>query len=113
MHRLILGLTDPKIEADHIDHDGLNNQRSNLRATTKRQNRYNSRKDSNSLSKYRGLRLTSRKWRGKNYRYWQARIMKDGISYHLGLFKNEEEAARAYDVKAKELFGEYANLNFK
>lgn len=113
MHRVILELTDSNIEGDHKDHNGLNNQRNNLRATTKTQNRYNSNNKSNSSCKFKGVRQTVRKCRGRVYKYWQGRIMKDGVSYNLGLFKSAEDAAKAYDAKAVSLFGEYANLNFK
>lgn len=59
---------------------------------------------------------TSSKFKGvcwhKRDNGWRAYIRKDGKQLYLGLFTSEAEAACAYDVKAKELFGEFARLNF-
>lgn len=101
MHRLILGLTDPKIKGDHKDHDGLNNQECNLRSATNRQNILNSSAKKNGTSKFLGV------YKGKGY--FRATI----CSTHLGNFKTEEFAALTYDIAARKLFGEWANLNFK
>ena len=103
MHREIMKLTDRKLEVDHIDHDGLNNQKYNLRICTPQQNRFNSVAKSNSTSKFIGV--CSNGVDGK----WKARIRE----IYIGVYKTEEEAAIARDEKAKELFGEFANLNFK
>jgi hypothetical protein len=106
MHRLIMDA--PKdMEVDHINHNGLDNQRNNLRICTGYQNRLN-RKAFGSC-KYLGVTVTL----SRNYKQIRARVHLDGIVYHLGSFKTEESAAMAYDAKAKELFGEFANLNFK
>jgi hypothetical protein len=106
MHRQIIGLTDRKQEIDHIDHDGLNNKRSNIRVVTHAQNLHNMRPNKNSSSKYKGVC-----W-NKNLCKWQAGIEVSQRKIHLGLFHDEEEAAKAYDKKAVELFGEYSCLNF-
>ena len=106
MHRVILGLSDPSIEGDHIDHNGLNNQRQNLRPSTPQQNRCNSSKRKNYTSKYKGV-----SWYNKTKK-WKAQIQANKKKLGLGYFWHEEEAAREYDKKAKELHGEYANLNF-
>lgn len=87
---------------DHIDHDGLNNQRCNLRICTPRQNMMNK----NPKHKYLGVRLLRNK-------YISAQITAQGKYIHLGYFKTEESAARAYDNAAKKYFKEFANLNFK
>jgi len=90
---------------DHIDGNGLNNHPGNLRLCTHRQNAYNSR-TYRGASKYKGV--TYDPYTGK----WRASINHRGKHYHLGLFDTEIEAARAYDAKARALFGEYAYLNF-
>ena len=111
MHRLILGLTDTKILVDHIDHNGLNNQKNNLRIVNHSQNMANRRSRENSSSKYLGVSIFRRHYKNNNYTYWQALIQKDKKLIRLGLFKNEVDAAIAYNKKAIELHGEFANLN--
>jgi hypothetical protein len=94
-------------EVDHIDHNGLNNQRHNLRICSSGQNNMNQRKRSKLSSKFKGVY-----WK-KERRMWVAQIGYNGQGQkHLGYFTNEESAARVYDAKAKELFGEFASLNF-
>jgi len=122
MHRVILGLTDPKIKGDHRNHNGLDNQRHNLRRGTQKNNGANRTSNRGSSSKYLGVSYwiseverTLKNGTKKKYRYeaWQSSIEKDGIGYSLGKHNTEEDAARAYDKKAMELHGEFANLNFK
>jgi hypothetical protein len=105
MHRVILGLDvgDPTV-ADHIDHNGLNNTRANLRKATRQQNCAN-RLNQAHTSRYKGVMFW--KERGK----WRARIRHLGHSTSLGLFATELEAAKAYDAKALELHGEFALTN--
>lgn len=108
MHRLILGLDKNDLEVDHIDGNGLNNQRSNLRKATSTQNKVNRPKvHIGSSSQYKGVC-----W-DKNRNKWQANITVDYKLKYLGRFNSEEEAARAYDKAASELHGEYSILNFK
>jgi hypothetical protein len=107
MHRVILGFTDLKIKCDHIDHNGLNNQKTNLRASTHVQNCNNRRSRKNSSSEYKGV-----SW-SKFSNKWHSQIQTLGKKIHIGYFFDEIEAAKAYDEKAKELFGEFAYLNFK
>lgn len=87
--------------SDHWDTDGLNNLRANLRPATARQNLANSRKRIGTSSQFKGVHKHRD---GK----WAAQI----AHTHVGLFSEETEAAKAYDEKAKELFGEFARLNF-
>jgi len=109
MHRVILNLTDQLISCDHKDHNGLNNQRNNLRACDNVSNRKNGSSNINSSSKYLGVFISKRKTKS----VFVAQIGLSGKSTHIGIYKSECEAAKAYDLKAKEHFGEYANLNFK
>ena len=105
MHRIIMNA--PKgLMCDHIDHNGLNNRKSNLRLCTPAQNVHNKRPQRDSSSKYKGVG-----WK-KRSRKWEARIRFQGKLYHLGDFTDEIKAALAYDDKAIELFGEFAYLNF-
>ena len=102
MHREIMN-TSKGLQVDHIDHNGLNNQRSNLRNCTASQNRMN--KICTSRSGYKGVSL--------NEGLIQSRIKINGNTRHLGYFKTKELAAKAYDIAAKKYQGEFANLNFK
>ena len=107
MHRLVLNLTNPKISVDHIDNNKLNNTKTNLRICTSSQNSRNTIKRSNTKCRYKGVSYDAR--RKKNP--WYARIRYNYKYIHIGCFSSEEEAALAYNEKAKELFGEFANLN--
>ena len=92
---------------DHGDGDGLNNTRENLSIVTAAENSYNRRKlEKTCTSKYKGVTLDKRR---NKYR---AQITFRGVVIRLGSFDNETEAAKAYDDAAKELFREYAKLNF-
>lgn len=92
--------------ADHLNGDGLDNQRTNLRPTTHAQNMFNKRLYRNSTSGFKGV--TRRRSDGR----WQAQIQANKKHRHLGYFDAAEDAARAYDAAARELHGEYARLNF-
>lgn len=106
MHRLIMK-TDKNESIDHIDHNSLNNTKSNLRIATDSQNRQNSNKQKNTTSKFKGV------YWNKSTNLWQSNIFYDGKQHYLGRYKNEDDAGRAYDVEAKVQFGKFANLNFK
>lgn len=106
MHRFILNAAKGE-KVDHRNINGLDNREENLRMCTTSQNMANSRKHINSASKYKGV--CPNKLQGG----WYSTICCDGKRKRLGSFETQEEAARAYDKKAKELFGEFANLNFK
>lgn len=105
MHHEIMGRPAIGLEVDHIDGDGLNNQKINLREVTHSQNHMNQR-PTNGSSKFKGV-----SWHSRNNK-WQTQIQFEGSHRHLGYFISEEEAARAYDVAALEYFGEFARPNF-
>jgi hypothetical protein len=91
---------------DHIDHNGLNNRSENLRpCSSAENNRYRFANYLNKLG-FKGLR-----W-GKNNRKWIAQLGHAGRNYYLGQYGDPRDAARAYDRKAIELFGEFALTNF-
>lgn len=104
MHRLIMN-TPSGMDTDHIDMNGLNNQKSNLRVCTRSQNMYNTNKNTNTSSKYRGVYLL-----GPNR--WQVKISVNHKSIYLGMYKTEIEAAIKYDEAAIKNRGEFARLNF-
>lgn len=101
LSRFIMG--DPEgMVVDHINGDKLNNSRSNLRICTKAENNRN--------------RKGTRKYKGAYYskiaKKWFAAIRSNGKTKTLGYFMTEIDAARCYDKAARELFGEFARLNF-
>lgn len=106
MHREVLGLAfGDKRLADHRNcHDTLNNQKSNLRVSSSRQNAQNRPLRSDSRSGYKGVRFR------RNKNRWSARITVNGRTRDLGLFKTPELAYDAYCKAAVECFGEFACL---
>jgi len=104
LHRFILDVTDPAIQVDHRDHDGLNCTNDNLRIATKCQNQWNQRLNRLNTSGYKGV-----SW---NKKHWIATITINSKATYLGGFASKEAAARAYDAAAREYFGEFACLNF-
>lgn len=111
MHRFIMGVTDPNIEVDHHDNNSLNNQKYNLRICTSQQNNFNVKKYTKRKysSIYKGVYFKHDYDRKKP---WKATIKFNRKNIHIGYFATEIEAAKVYDIKAKELFGEFACLNF-
>lgn len=105
MHREIMNAPDD-MEVDHIDGNGLNNTRANLRICTHKQNKQNVPKYANNTSGYKGVSIDR-----KNNK-WTARIKANNKYYFLGYFQTPEEAAHAYDEAAKKYFGEFAYTNF-
>jgi len=106
LHVFILG-KNGVLKIDHQDGNGLNCQKNNMRFCTNQQNCMNRRKQKNCSSQYKGVSF--HKKIGKFIAY----IRDNRLLIHLGYFESEIEAAKAYDIRAKELFGEFAYLNFK
>lgn len=104
MHRMIMDAKDDD-EVDHVDGNGLNNQRVNLRICSHAQNMQNRAKHKNGgTSQYKGVY-----WDKFEKRFVaQCRI---GGKKHRKRFKNEIDAAKAYNEMAIKLYGEFARLN--
>lgn len=104
MHHFILGSRNM---VDHRDHDGLNNQKFNLRHCTQAQNLQNTIAPRNNKSGYKGV------YQHSNGKAWIANISSGDKCKYLGIFYDPVEAAKAYDRAAIEKWGEFANPNFK
>ncbi|MCH7557981.1 MAG: HNH endonuclease [Planctomycetes bacterium] len=106
MHHEIIHIPK-KMVCDHINRNGLDNRKANLRPATVSQNLCNRAKTkAKTRSKYKGL-----EW-DKTQRKWKARIQLNGRKIYLGSFANEIDAAKAYDHAAKKYHGQFACLNF-
>lgn len=105
MHRVIMSAPTGTI-VDHINHDMLDNRKSNLRICTAKENSRNRRSAIGSKSRYIGVNWSNR------YRKWEARLKIGGRSLWFGRYTEECDAARAYDAAAVIHYGEFANLNF-
>jgi hypothetical protein len=104
LHRIIMDAAKDR-QVDHISGDPLDNRRSNLRPCTNRQNSSNQRSRGGS-SKYKGVH-----WNRKQS-VWVASIHANYGTQYIGHFNFEEDAAKAYDTRAREVFGEFARTNF-
>lgn len=105
MHRQLLGVTNPLIEVDHRNHNGLDNRRYNLRIANASKNRANMIKRKPRTSKYKGVSWCSDREK------WRAVITVRDRHVFLGRFECEEDAAAAYNLAAEAMFGEFANQN--
>jgi hypothetical protein len=100
MHKFLLSSG----EVDHIDGNGLNNQRHNLRYCTRLQNAQNQKLRKTSRSGFKGVSL-------RHNGEWGARITVNKEPKWIGYFKTPIEAAKAYNAAAVKYFGEFARLN--
>lgn len=105
MHRQIMNATKT-IEVDHIDYNGLNNQKTNLRNVTSSKNKQHRRIQSNNTSGYIGVYWSNQKGR------WIAQRKINKKNYYGGSFVDKEKAGYASDLLATRLHGEYATVNF-
>jgi hypothetical protein len=106
MHRLILGLTDKKVVTDHINGNGLDNRRSNLRACSQAENLKNQKESKNNTSGYKGV------YWNKVSNKWYATISVNSKDKYLGSFTCLIKAAKCFDEAAIKYRGEFAKLNF-
>ena len=105
MHQILMWCPN-KYEVDHINGDKLDNRLCNLRIATHQQNIFNKPPTKQNKSGYKGVSWDKR--RGK----WVTSVFISGKEVYKKRFLSKKEAAKAYDKKAKELFGEFAYLNF-
>jgi hypothetical protein len=105
MHRQIMN-TPRHLVCDHRNRNGLDNRKQNLRNCTRRENSLNHGALRGCGSRYKGV------YWNRRVRKWAACIKSEGKKMHLGYFDSQVKAAKAYDRNARELFGEFAHLNF-
>jgi hypothetical protein len=105
LHQLIMGEVPEGMVIDHVNGDGLDNRRANLRFCTHAQNRQNQSKRIDGASPFKGVGWV------EDRKKWRAFIKVEGRQKTLGYFDREEEAALAYDSEAREIFGDFARLN--
>ena len=107
IHRMAMGLSfGDKVDVDHIDGNKLNNHRRNLRICDTSENCQNQKLQKNNTSGYKGVYFD------KKANKWKSQIKHHGRNIHIGYYFTPEEAAQAYDVKARELHGEFGTYNF-
>ena len=103
LHRLILNIDDPKLVIDHINHNGLDNRKSNLRICTNSENICNQHLPKNNKSGHKGVYWCKEKHKQA------AQITVNRKTIPLGRYKTLEEAIEVRNRKAKEIYGEFAN----
>lgn len=106
LHRVILGVLDRSVLVDHINGNGLDCRRGNLRIVSPRENMWNMRRRRDNTSGFKGVSWC------ENNKGWIAAIQLDRKRTYLGTYSDPSEAARVYDRAAVRLFGAYAKLNF-
>jgi len=106
MHRVIMNTPKSK-EVDHIDGNGLNNSRSNLRNCSHKENSWNRKSQKGSISKYVGVSYD----KFRKLKRWRASLYHEGKFMSIGVFKTEREAALARDKAILRYRSDFAKLN--
>lgn len=110
MHRLIMRLAKGEYEVDHINGNGLDNRKENLRIATSMQNSQNARLTRRNACGFKGVYFA----RNKNYtKPYRATIYVSYKKINLGAYRTAIEAAMAYDEAAIKYFGEFAFTNYR
>jgi hypothetical protein len=105
MHRVILGAKNGQF-VDHLNRDTLDNRRQNIRLTTINHNNHNRVKGFRNKTGFRGVSFS------EGNKRWRASIRDNGRTRYLGCFGSPEDAAKAYDEAALQIYGEHAVTNF-
>jgi hypothetical protein len=103
MHRVVLGFPKSGMHSDHMNGEKLDNRKSNLRICPPGINRGNMVGKARARSEYWGVSLIGK--------LWYAKIASQGVTYNLGLYKTPEDAARAYNIKSRQLRGSSFTVN--
>lgn len=103
LHRIIMGVSDKKIQVDHINGNRLDNRKENLRLCSNHQNHLNKSKTSRNKSGYKGVSFF--KSSGKRLKPWCAEATFHGKKKHLGYYSTAEQASNAYESFCKEHHG--------
>lgn len=106
LHRFVMQVSDRSIQIDHKEHDGLDCRKHMLRMGSQSDNQHNQRLRRDNKTGYKGVT------KHRECNRWVSTIVNNGKTVYLGLHKTPEIAAKTYDVKAIELFGEFCHLNF-
>lgn len=109
LHRLIMDAPS-NMMVDHINGNGLDNRKCDLRVCTHAQNQRNGNKKRKNGTKYKGISLHKSQYNGPQR--WEAFISFNGKKIHAGIFLKEEDAATAYNITALRYFREYSKLNY-
>lgn len=104
MHRIVLAV-NPGEQVDHKNGITLDNTKNNLRVCSAKENARNRKRPRNNTTGFKGI-----KWH-ERLKKWEARLNKDGRYIYLGIYKDKEDAAKAYDTGAQEHFGKFARTN--
>lgn len=103
MHGLIMGIVGRE-QVDHINLDGLDNRRENLRTCENGPNQHNRPLQKNNTTGFKGV--------SPHLGAYLATICVQSKKVHVGRFSNPVDAARAYDAAAIKYFGDFARVNF-
>lgn len=110
LHRFIIDCPEGMV-VDHVNHNTLDNRKSNLRICSQSENCKNNQKSKINKSGFKGVKISIKKHKGKIYSYWVAAIGYNYKNINLGSFKNKKDAAMAYNQAAIKYHGEFASLN--